>query len=74
MKADAAGLTAIRDGIDREFSLKLPADAVKKTATVGQLIDRVEKALKNRKPEKPKPKPPEPPPSRLPPSGGVRPG
>jgi acyl carrier protein len=72
LKADTAGLSAVRDGIDREFSLKLPADALKKTTTVGQLTDRVEKALKNRKPEKPEKPPPKLPPDRIP-IGGIRP-
>lgn len=55
LKADAAGLAAVRKAIDGEFSVKLPAEALPKTATIGQLIDRVEKAVKSRKPEKPKP-------------------
>jgi acyl carrier protein len=72
LKADADALAALGKEIDRQFAVEIPAAAYKKIKTVGQLIDAVEKALKDKESKPPAKKPL--PPDRIPVDGGVRPG
>jgi acyl carrier protein len=72
LKADPAGIAALRKEIDKQFAVEIPAEAYKKIDSVGQLIDAVEKAIKDRKP--PEKKPPEKlPPDRIDHNPGLRP-
>jgi acyl carrier protein len=72
LKADAAGIAALRKEIDGQFAVEIPTEAYKKIESVGQLIDAVEKAIKDKESKPPEKKPL--PPDRIPVDGGVRPG
>jgi acyl carrier protein len=72
LKADAAGIAALRKEIDKQCAVEIPAEAYKKIESVGQLIDTVAKALKDKKESKPPEKKPLPP--EQVPSAGVRSG
>jgi acyl carrier protein len=86
LEATAPGLVKVRKGLEKEFSLKIPAAAFKRLHTVGETVDYVKKAMDKRKPaakptqETPAkaadlPQPPQPPSPDSPPIfvGGVRP-
>jgi acyl carrier protein len=68
LKADMAQRSALRKELEKQFDIKIPVKAFDKVRTVGETIDYVETAVKNKK------APPEKVPLDRVPVGGIRPG